>query len=44
MPVGVTIATPMSTARLFAVTFTITNILLGYMVQLVEALGYKLKY
>jgi hypothetical protein len=44
MPVGVTISTPMSTAHLFAVTFTITNILLGYMVQLVEALGYKLKY
>jgi hypothetical protein len=44
MPVGVTISTPMSTAHLFAVTFTVTNILLGYMVQLVEAVGYRLKY
>ena len=44
MPVGVTISTTMSTIHLFAVTFTIISILLGHMVQLVEALCYKLEY
>jgi hypothetical protein len=44
MPVGVTICTTMSTVHSFAVTFTITNILLEHMLQLVEARCYKLEY
>jgi len=44
MPVGVTVSTTMSTIHSFALTFTITNILLGHMLQLVEVLCYKLEY
>jgi hypothetical protein len=40
----VTISTTMSIVHSFAVTFTITSVLLGHMVQLVEALCYKLEY